>query len=454
MPAIYSGATSVVAWLGEGSENLELAVSWVSTCIERKSTAEASKFWLDLEAAGPSRAVELERVAAVWRVNERFREFFTNIYWTRMWTFQEFPLPIEEPVCVCGRVKITASRLEAASNAILEAMQATRATVIREFEAAAAGDPDAPAEQIQQLIKVGQERGSAPWGTLLFPNAPRRQLSAKDSSLAGCLLSTQNRGCEDSRDRGFALYGMCPAAQEAYPADYTKKLEHVLKETTAYLVNSDPEGGLAVFSVFLPRSNRLSTLDYPSWVPDFRHPDATPDADADRPSQMLRVGHRFAMAESLRRSTGSQLPRDRIDTTSWKLHLWARVLGSIKILLKFGQDKRGILRQIASIMSSDRPGQPGPMLSEGPATAGWAARADVRDKLIRAVMRASVHFSGIGRQCSNAELVPAFAELITTGGEFRMIGAGYFAGVIEDECVDPEWLGSLQQKDPRVYVVV
>ena len=51
-------------------------------------------------------------------------------------------------------------------------------------------------------------------------------------------------------------------------------------------------------------------------------------------------------------------------------------------------------------------------------------------------------------------LRPWEASGITTGGEFRMVGAGFFAGVIEDECVDPERLGSLQQKDTREYVVV
>jgi len=102
---LYSGAASVVVWLGPSTPDIEFAVSWAQSYAVKKFTAK-SIFWLKLSTLGLfSEEAKIKRSLEVFRVHRGILDIFCLPYWDRMWTFQKYVLAKEEPVCICGELE-------------------------------------------------------------------------------------------------------------------------------------------------------------------------------------------------------------------------------------------------------------------------------------------------------------------------------------------------------------
>lgn len=89
MGDIYKTASQVVVWLGASTPEIELAVSWVQTYVD-KSFGYTSRKWLKMDAAAlVSDRARRERDLGRLRALQGYFEIFSFSYWTRMWTFQE-----------------------------------------------------------------------------------------------------------------------------------------------------------------------------------------------------------------------------------------------------------------------------------------------------------------------------------------------------------------------------
>ena len=270
MGSIYAGANCVVTWLGPSTPLIDRALSWVQTYRWKKPDS-ASVDWLKLHVTAPfTRRARQEKELAVYDTVEGFLDVFALPYWTRMWTFQEYCLPGVEPVCVCGTNVFSASALAEAADVFMNRLIAalersgSRFQRWRASEGGMSEDQEAYVKKVERRIDtIIVKNRSLRVEVAEEPEMMRNRWSEVRNPLFHLLVSTADRLCLDPRDKVYAIYGLVPAAQAVYPPDYTKPVEQVLAETTAYLINH--ESG-PLYKKFGLRNDRLSTVSYPSWV--------------------------------------------------------------------------------------------------------------------------------------------------------------------------------------------
>ncbi|KAK4212080.1 heterokaryon incompatibility protein-domain-containing protein [Rhypophila decipiens] len=93
MGRIYSESTRVVAYLGAESGDSTRTTCCLHQDLPRETLDFLSKF---------SSRGRKERLLALVQAYRRYLAFEALPYWSRMWTFQEFFLPKNEPVCTMG----------------------------------------------------------------------------------------------------------------------------------------------------------------------------------------------------------------------------------------------------------------------------------------------------------------------------------------------------------------
>ncbi|GKZ49876.1 hypothetical protein AbraIFM66951_002585 [Aspergillus brasiliensis] len=186
MADIYRCATSVIAWLGDLSNpDIEEAVAY-NDASEGRLTPR-SKYWLDL--GDPSTLTERQsqaRERAMISVYFGGLELLDASYWKRLWTFQEWHLPSKEPLSF----KFMRSRVQ---------------------------------DMMGVNGKVGNDKNDGP----------------ECRPFSTLLILTSGRQCTQPLDRVYALYGLAPHVQQWLLPDYTKSMDQVTLETTAYMINHD-----------------------------------------------------------------------------------------------------------------------------------------------------------------------------------------------------------------------
>jgi hypothetical protein len=347
MAQLYSAARAVVVWLGPSTPNIELAVSWAHTYAAKEFTY-ASSYWLKLDAkALVSNRTKVEKYWATIRALEGYFELLALPYWNRMWTFQEYRLPSDEPVCHCGSISFRATTMlgatedmihEAGYRALTTLSQPPYLDGARKWHTLSKKEQDF-ALRVETVGKTIREKSTAARkNAIVSPKRAREPWRNKESPLMYLVITTAERQCFDARDKVFALYGMVPAVQEVYPPDYFKPIKTVTLETAAFMVNY--ERGPIMWSSFGLRDDRLSDTTYPSWVPDFAQ------ADIDSPNIHRAVGDRTA--PSLRK--WDEPPPARVSDDLKTLNLWGRNMGACKVAFHFGSTAAEVLRQIEGLL--------------------------------------------------------------------------------------------------------
>ncbi|KAI0517979.1 heterokaryon incompatibility protein-domain-containing protein [Xylaria bambusicola] len=288
MHLIYPRAYRVLAWLGPSDPNVEVAESLVRTYVLRSFTFK-SWYWLNLNIRALfSIRAKFEKCLAVVQGLTGFVHFLGNPYWARMWTFQEYQLASRQLLCLFGD-------------------QAVQHIIWNENLSEFFGDRSVKAwEKTQQLVRSPQggryiERNPElleaiaaglqnVWsvinceniyaGAYVHMHTSPRSLHPEKRFLVLMVRTRRNR-CSNPSDRIFALYGLCPALADIYPADYTKPYWQITLETTAYIVNNEPTGE-SILNLFGPRDGHLTDDSIPSWVPDFDPECDSPEIEKNR----------------------------------------------------------------------------------------------------------------------------------------------------------------------------
>lgn len=337
MGRLYSTAATVLAWLGPSTTDIELFVSWMRTQ-NRKGYSGASAKWLRLNTmAAFSKKAARNRDWAIARAYDGYCKLRSLPYWERMWTFQEYILPRNEPVCLCGNIQL---------------FQFT--TVLSDPWTKVLTDTlcDLADEALTRLDATEMYSESAPPASMAsfsvnLESIPELRAN-RNYSLRHLLISTVDRKCGDRRDKVFALYGMMPAVQYLYPADYTRPVNEVMHQAAAYIVNFE-QGSKLLWHQFGLYDERLSDASpYPSWMPDFTK-SVQSSASKTGKGVNLHVPLMRGVAPPLTRPDGNPALIS-VGNVHPLLRIWARYLGTCEVALRFGDTAAVVLQQMNGLL--------------------------------------------------------------------------------------------------------
>ena len=404
MSSIYREAVRVVAWMGPSNPAIALAVSYAEAYVEKRFTA-TTFYWLKLKFASKfSRRAKKEKLLASLRAYEGRLDILGLPYWTRMWTYQEYYLPRDEPVCVCGDLEFQTASIhnEAFDRLLLDEEISTAWDANTE-----AGVLD---ERDKQRIVLSKKLDRT---SPLFPGIrPDNSNITPFDRLSNLLVYTQSRCCFDPRDRIYALYGIASKAREIYPLDYSKPIEQVHLEATAFMIHYEYWLPFYVFGLDI---NKPLNGSSPSWVPDF-----------SRKLHLHPITHYLSPRDeaTLRPATISD------DLTTFSVSAWN--LGNISSILKLAESALGVLQQLRGLLRK----QP-----FEPALKGNVCKSS--EEIFLGVARLSVTALNKGDGYSSTEVTNAFRAIVRTlpedgqldkhqgGDEVRSLcvqGAGELAG--------------------------
>jgi len=187
MGDIYSSATTVVSWLGEDSDAIMTLKSTLARASDIGDPMFTQAYWASEILQG---CVQL----------------FSHPYWTRIWILQELALA-KEVVLMCGRHTFKPSDIRSILNACdLTAFSDLRASIGHKYF----NDVNA--------LRTNQLQGQA---------------------LPDLILNFYNSGCQDKRDKIFALLSLCNAAdRRAILPDYRHSVYDVFISVSRHIMSS------------------------------------------------------------------------------------------------------------------------------------------------------------------------------------------------------------------------
>lgn len=343
MGRLYSIAPVVLVWLGPSNTNIKLFVSWMRAHTA-KSYNTASAYWLMLGArAALSGSAKRQRDLAVVRAREGYLDFLALPYWGRAWTFQEYLLPRNAPMLLCGDIQpfqlstvIEKLNIDTLIELDLRAMKRLYARY-----------DNLNSEGVATLAEIHVNRLEKMQSTSVNAVSSLPELrNNHDQTLSDLLFHTANRQCFDERDKIFALYGMLPAAQDVHPPDYTKPITEVMLQAVAYVVNFEHQG-YRLWRSFGLRDERLSDAShlYPSWMPDFTQTAIKAGSLGDM--------NRHRGGEVAIPLTQLVTKSARVSVEHSTLRLWARCLGTCKVAIQFADAESIIFEQIEGLLQTD-----------------------------------------------------------------------------------------------------
>ncbi|RSL47808.1 hypothetical protein CEP54_013213 [Fusarium duplospermum] len=231
MASIYSSASNVLVYLGDGGEADEALFRYLNR--ERK---QGESFEASLNRLGLSKPEILKSFAALCR-----RE-----WWTRIWIQQEFALSPTDPTFCLGHLRAQASPL------FLDVFKALVEEVMMMECLSADGRWSFGLKLSQHINPVVNTLGM------------RRRFKDGSKNLNTVLAMTPQSKCSDPRDFIFGRYiFMKPMLRAVFKPDYSLTTESLFEMVAIWLLKI--EIGMELFW-FYPR--RLSSK-LPSWVPDF-----------------------------------------------------------------------------------------------------------------------------------------------------------------------------------------
>lgn len=297
MKSIFQLATAVVIWLGEESDDSNLAMDLIA----------------DIHKVGADNFKTSLEDARSW---ESLRKFYRRSWFSRVWVIQEIAVSHSSPKVGAGNKWLSWDALESA----------------RYFVESQIKTPNNP---VSTMIK------STVKATVAAIHNVRRDLSPTDpiSNLEMLLKRTMTFFATDPRDKVFALLGLAHESDrmEIVP-DYSKKLEQVYAELAVYLISKNIN--MIYFNTNSPNE------DHPSWVPDWswlnrRWPLWTPGfykaagntSQAGRFSEDLSIFTVPALLIDRMEVTDESVPRG-VDPVEYNESHLSLIIGNIESLLR------------------------------------------------------------------------------------------------------------------------
>ncbi|GAB1194262.1 hypothetical protein APSETT444_003506 [Aspergillus pseudonomiae] len=266
MSAIYANATSVLAIISLDNlcDNAADAMKWRDMSDMESQKWKGACWWIKGILWRISVRYEKRLSVSLRNILDFDHHFWRAEYWTRMWTFQEYRLSRRKPpICICGDVEFPAT-------AVFYRVQALFKARDNLFEMLSKGltGRRMRLEDHYVEMKAHREEQHAQVSRGDFIVSSHRWTSDKDEiSMLSLLEETSSRKCQNPRDKIYALYGLLPSLQKAYPPDYNKSLSQIIFETAKYILQEGPNN-INMLDRFCLREDRLVNVSIPSWVPD------------------------------------------------------------------------------------------------------------------------------------------------------------------------------------------
>lgn len=291
MGRLYNEAPRTVIWFGAANENVEALVAWLNTHGPDRKLLPGLK--LDVQTLLSEKARRREDLMMLKAANGFF-DILTMKYWYRMWTFQEFLLPKNDPLCYCGPLEFHMEALDVNKSPILAGVDEVRRRVNNKI-AAAGGNVDddesmmAWMEAVAELTTaLGTKSAEAQSFGSVF--ALRKAFRNETRSLAYYMGMTSERECSRQHDRFYALYGIMPHLQSIIPVNYKISIREITLAICSYTINTEEINNIYSCFGLLPR-HLDSQNEYPTWIPNFAR-----GSDESDGSERYYTGERLSKA--------------------------------------------------------------------------------------------------------------------------------------------------------------
>jgi hypothetical protein len=261
MREIYSAASKVLIWLGEGNEATDHAVEALHKLVELCTDTDWVLDNLHVllpEEMQTSDFLPEKRDERMKSIKAGLNDMFTRPWWDRTWTVQELALARDCPLLMCG-----------SSSICFECFRATNIELDKYLAKLNVADEASDHWILSGVQSALASRKSASLDTIRGYAQTARQLEGEEinSYLARLLSCTQHSLCTDPRDKVYGLLGIAePEALEAIGIDYEISVLEVYTKATMYLMIRDG------FQILSMQGLWPSKEGWPSWVVDFRSP--------------------------------------------------------------------------------------------------------------------------------------------------------------------------------------
>jgi hypothetical protein len=290
MKDIYANASNVLIWTGKADNLSDIAFDTLERFAADDGTPDGSTTYRDILDT-----VE-ERRAAI-------QLFIERSYFSRVWVIQEVVVARNATV-LCGSLSVTFDMLYVA-------IQRMTSSGFYPFSAATTN-----------VTYLGEWRDH-----FLEMAAP----DSEENIDLRLFMDSRDRNATNLRDKIYSLRGLIAnnALAAGITIDYDKSVERVYTDFSKHLLNICPD--LRILSVVILRHRAMTTLELPSWVPDWSQPKYG--------GGILNRYYRFAPT-SLFRAAGTSKPRvtmvgdsDRICLEGIRLDTVERVIRIKSILM-------------------------------------------------------------------------------------------------------------------------
>lgn len=337
MATIYTSAARVVAMLGDATPEIELAVAWTERYIEKRLTKRALHWWrLDVARAFSDKA-RVNRVHAECDTLQGMIQIMTRPYWFRMWTYQEYLLPMNTPLAVCGSLTFKVSTMLA---------DPAKDSIMKRMDPRISCDDNIPSDEVTSLKWVWDAASEAFSEICTYEevSSPRQNRGFEKKETPGHhFRKTYHRKCQNPKDRIYALYGVIPDLQRAFPPDYNKTYEQIALETTIWMISQED---CLLFTLVPFAAHNAWNTQLPSWVPDYRQ----------GPAQFITSYRKVPLIDAVQELrgytklgtslNGSDHMAVKVSDNGSILHLRAQRFGKCKAVLQFSTDPRTVASQL------------------------------------------------------------------------------------------------------------
>jgi hypothetical protein len=229
MDRIYAGASKVLIWLGEASASSHLAFDTLLQFAKDDGSLDGSTTCHNLASTA------VKRRAA-------FQELLNRPYLKRAWIIQEV-VAAKQATVICGTDSIS-------FDSMFNAFQKITGSGFSPYSPATATVTDLGLWREEYLKSDSRERDE--WLDLHF-----------------LLMYTRNKSCTNPRDSVYSIRGLASDSfSKGIVVDYDQPLERVYIECAKNSLRMRPND-LRVLSTVELRHRHTTSLELPSWVPDW-----------------------------------------------------------------------------------------------------------------------------------------------------------------------------------------